>query len=44
MSGDTSNTIFVYPGLVHWVDENEIGERAWMGLKMEKALWMLGGP
>jgi hypothetical protein len=31
---------------VHWDDENEIGERVWMGLEIEsveKALWMTTG-
>ena len=36
---------------MHWDDENEIGERVWMGLEIEnveiesveKALWMMTG-
>jgi hypothetical protein len=31
---------------VHWGDENEIGDRVWMGLEIEsveKALWMMAG-
>ena len=36
----------MYPDLVHWGDENEIGERVWMGLvieSVEKVLWMMTG-
>jgi hypothetical protein len=31
---------------MYWDDENEIGERVWMGLEIEsveKALWMMTG-